>query len=208
MAYASPRRNRIPRLPSRRDVAHSPTTVNPAASTPPVGSVIRCTRAHAPEILAIYNEAIANTTAIWDYQPRTMAMMEAWFDAKQRGNFPVIGVVDDAGALMGFGTYGVFRERPAYKYTVEHSIYVAVPFRRRGVGRVLLREVIAAATAQDYHVLIGGIAGENAVSIVLHEQFGFTHAGTIRQAGFKFDRWLDLVFYQLILKTPAAPVDG
>jgi L-amino acid N-acyltransferase len=171
-------------------------------------NVIRCTPRQAPEILAIYNEAIANTTALWDYKPRTMEMMAAWFDAKARGNYPVLGVIDDAGALMGFGTYGTFRERPAYKYSVEHSIYVAVPFRRRGVGRVLLREVIAAATAQDFHVLVGGIAGDNAVSIALHEEFGFTHAGTIKQAGFKFGRWMDLVFYQLILKTPAAPVDG
>jgi L-amino acid N-acyltransferase len=172
--------------------------------------VVACTRHHAPEILAIYNEAIANTTALWDYKPRTLAMMDAWFDAKERGDYPVIGVVDDsdAGALMGFGTYGIFRERPAYKYSVEHSVYVAPPFRGRGVGRTLLREVIAAATAQDYHVLVGGIDAGNAVSITLHEKFGFTHAGTIKQAGFKFGRWLDLAFYQLILKTPAQPVDG
>jgi phosphinothricin acetyltransferase len=174
----------------------------------PAMKVIACTRQHAPEILAIYNEAIANTTALWDYKPRTMTMMDEWFDAKERGGFPVIGVVDDAGALMGFGTFGTFRERPAYKYTVEHSVYVAPTFRGRGVGRALLREVIAAAKAQDYHVLVGGIASDNTVSITLHEQFGFTYAGTIKQAGFKFGRWLDLVFYQLILTTPARPVDG
>jgi len=170
--------------------------------------IVPCTRQHAPEILAIYNEAIANTTALWDYKPRTLAMMDAWFDAKERGGFPVIGAVDDAGALMGFGTYGTFRERPAYKYTVEHSLYVAVPYRRCGVGRGLLREIIAAATQQEYHVLVGGIAADNTVSIALHEQFGFTYAGTVKESGFKFGRWLDLVFYQLILKTPARPVDG
>lgn len=172
-------------------------------------NLIRCTpQPHAPEILAIYNEAIANSTALWDYRPRTMATMDAWFEAKERGKFPVIGVVDDTGVLMGFGTYGTFRERPAYKYTVEHSLYVAVPFRGRGIGRILLREVIAAATTQDYHVLVGGIDAGNAASIRLHEQFGFTYAGTVKQAGFKFGHWLDLMFYQLILKTPAQPVDG
>jgi len=170
--------------------------------------VVPCTRAHAPAILAIYNEAIANTTALWDYHPRTPAMMTAWFEAKERGNFPVLGVVDEAGTLQGFGTYGTFRERPAYKYTVEHSVYVAPPFHRRGIGRRLLHELITAATAQEYHVMVGGIAAGNAASIKLHESFGFVPAGEIKQAGFKFGRWLDLLFYQLILPTPARPVDG
>ena len=170
--------------------------------------VISCTRAHAPAILAIYNEAIANSTALWDYKPRTMQMMHDWFDAKERGCFPVIGVVDDNGTLAGFGTYGTFRERPAYKYTVEHSVYVEQTFRARGIGRMLLREVIAAAKAQELHVLVGGIAAGNDVSIKLHESFGFTYAGTIKQAGFKFGQWLDLLFYQLVLPTPTQPVDG
>lgn len=169
---------------------------------------ISCTRQHAPEILAIFNEAIANSTALWDYEPRTLESMEAWFEAKEQSRYPVIGVVDDAGTLMGFGTYGRFRERAAYKYSVEHSIYVAVPFRHRGVGRILLREVIAAARAQEYHLLVGGIDATNHASIRLHEEFGFTHAGTIREAGFKFGRWLDLAFYQLALDTPQRPVDG
>lgn len=179
--------------------------MKPASPSP---AVVRCTRAHAPAIHAIFNEAIANTTALWDYHPRTPAMMEAWFDAKERGHFPVIGVVDEEGALLGFGSYGSFRAWPAYKYTVEHSVYVAPPYHRRGIGRILLRELIAAATAQDLHVLVGGIEAGNAASIKLHESLGFTHAGTIKQAGFKFGRWLDLAFYQLTLTTPARPVDG
>lgn len=170
--------------------------------------VVACTRSHAPAILEIYNEAIANSTALWDYKPRTMEMMHAWFDAKERGRFPVLGVVDDADTLLGFATYGTFRERPAYKYTVEHSVYVDRAFRARGVGRLLLRDVIAAATAQDYHVLVGGIDAGNAASIKLHESFGFTYAGCIKQAGFKFGRWLDLTFYQLTLPTPVRPVEG
>jgi phosphinothricin acetyltransferase len=106
---------------------------------------------------------------------------------------------------MGFGSYGPFRAWPGYKYTVEHSVYVAGAFRGRGVGRRLLQELIVAAQAQDYHVLIGGIDSQNEVSIGLHKSLGFIHAGTIRQAGYKFGRWLDLVFYQLILPTPANP---
>ena len=109
---------------------------------------------------------------------------------------------------MGFGSYGAFRAWPGYKYTVEHSIYVDGKFRGRGLGKLLLQEVIGCARNQNYHVLVGAIDSQNAVSIKLHERFGFVHAGTIRQAGFKFGRWLDLVFYQLILETPSAPVDG
>ncbi len=170
--------------------------------------IIRCDESHADRILAIFNDAIANTTSLYDYHPRTPQVMQAWFEDKRKKNYPVIGVVNDAGKLMGFGTYGVFRVRPAYKYTVEHSIYVDAAFRGQGLGKILLREVIAAAEAQNYHVLVGGIDSSNAVSIALHKQFGFTHCGTLRQVGFKFGRWLDLDFYQLILKTPAEPVDG
>ena len=109
---------------------------------------------------------------------------------------------------MGFASYGLFRERPAYKYTVEHSVYVDVRFRGQGVGRALLSAAIAEAGRQNYHVMVGGIDASNGVSIKLHESLGFTHCGTVRQSGFKFGRWLDLAFYQLILRTPATPVDG
>lgn len=170
--------------------------------------IIQCDQErHAGSILAIFNEAILNSTALYDYKPRTLEMMAAWFEAKAKGSYPVIGVENDAGELMGFATYGMFRERPAYKYSVEHSVYVDTRFRGRGIGGRLLQEVIAAARAQDYHLLVGGIDAENSVSIRLHEKFGFSYCGTVRQAGFKFGRWLDLVFYQLILSTPANPHD-
>ena len=170
--------------------------------------LIECDRARNAEILAIFNDAILNTTALYDYKPRTMVMMDAWFDAKARGNYPVIGAIDDSGRLLGFATYGMFRERPAYKYTVEHSVYVDKDCRGRGVGRKLLEALIERARSQDYHVLVGGIDADNAISIELHKKFGFTFCGEIREAGFKFGRWLHLVFYQLILETPARPVDG
>jgi phosphinothricin acetyltransferase len=170
--------------------------------------LIRCDHAHAESILAIFNDAILNSTAIYDYRPRTHEVIATWFEGKQRGNYPVVGAVGDTGELMGFGSYGTFRAWPGYKYTVEHSIYVAAKFRGQGIGKRLLQELIRVAQAQDYHVLIGGIDSQNAVSIRLHESLGFVHAGTIRQAGFKFGRWLDLVFYQLILPTPASPKEG
>ena len=163
---------------------------------------------HSAAILAIFNEAIENSTALYDYKLRTASDMQAWFDAKERKNYPVICIEDDSGELLGFASYGQFRERPAYKYTVEHSVYVDARFRGRGVGRKLLEATIEAAARQDYHVLVGGIDASNATSIKLHESLGFTSCGIVRQAGFKFGRWLDLAFYQLILQTPAVPVDG
>jgi phosphinothricin acetyltransferase len=171
-------------------------------------NLIRCDSSYSDQILAILNEAILNSTALYDYKPRTPEMMLGWFEAKKKGNYPVAGAVTETGGLMGFASYGPFRAWPAYKYTVEHSVYVGAEFRGQGIGKRLLQEVVAAAQAQDYHVLVGGIDSQNAVSIRLHQRFGFHHAGTVRQAGFKFGRWLDLAFYQLILKTPMRPVEG
>ena len=171
--------------------------------------LIGCTyAAHATEILAILNDAIANSTAIYDYRPRAPEAMVGWFAAKDAGRFPVIGAVAAQGTLLGFATYGTFRAWPAYKYSVEHSVYVHKDHRGEGVGNALMANLIAVAREQQYHVLVGGIDAANAGSIAFHEKLGFRHAGTIRHAGFKFGRWLDLAFYQLILDTPAAPADG
>src|SRR4030095_13762240 len=124
---------------------------------------------HAEAILAIFNDAIVNSTALYDYKPRTMEMIAAWFDAKSKANSSVIGIENDSGQLMGFGSYGTFRAWPAYKYSVEHSVYVDARFRGRGVGKRLLQEVITAAQRQDYHILVGAIDASNSVSIHLHE---------------------------------------
>jgi L-amino acid N-acyltransferase len=163
---------------------------------------------HAAAILAIFNDAILNSTALYDYKPRTAENMVAWFDAKRVGGFPVIGVEDGDGVLLGFGSYGTFRTWPAYKYTVEHSVYVHKDHRGQGLGRVVMRELIAVARQNGVHALVGGIDATNAGSIALHGQLGFKHVGTLPQVGFKFGRWLDLAFYQLLLDTPAHPVDG
>ena len=165
---------------------------------------IRCDRSFAAAILAILNDAIVNTTAVWDYRPRAPESMSAWFDVKEANGFPVIGVVDGA-ALRGFATYGTFRAWPGYKYAVEHSVYVDAAYRRRGYAKLLVRELLRIAAEQDYHTVIGGIAADNVASLRLHAQLGFVPCGTIRQAGYKFERWLDLVFVQYLLPTPAHP---
>jgi phosphinothricin acetyltransferase len=162
----------------------------------------------AAEILTIFNHAILNTTALYEYQPRTMATMQQWFQNKAAGNFPVIGLRNSAGQLVAFGSYGTFRAFPAFKYSVEHSVYVHPDHQGQGYGSQILAALIEAATAQQYHLLIGGIDAENSGSIALHQKYGFVHSGTISQAGFKFGRWLDLAFYQLTLPTPHTPVDG
>lgn len=170
---------------------------------------VTCTHeSHADEILEILNEAIANSTALYDYKPRTAEGMAGWFKTKDAGRFPVIGAVAESGQILGFASYGKFRAWPAYKYSVEHSVYVHKDHRGKGIGRALLQQLIAAAKEQQYHVMVGGIDVANTASIMLHEKLGFVHAGTVRHAGFKFGRWLDLGFYQLILETPACPVDG
>jgi L-amino acid N-acyltransferase len=170
---------------------------------------IRCTHdAHAGAILEIFNDAIVNSTALYDYKPRTAENMVGWFKAKEAGGFPVIGAVDEQGELMGFASYGTFRAWPAYKYSVEHSVYVHKDHRGKGLGLLLMQELIAAARAQQLHVMVGAIDLANKGSIALHQRLGFEHAGTIRQAGFKFGRWLDLAFYQRLLDTPSQPVDG
>ncbi|HEX7685514.1 MAG TPA: GNAT family N-acetyltransferase [Trinickia sp.] len=172
-------------------------------------AIVPCTyERHADSILAIFNEAILNSTALYDYKARTAQNMVSWFDAKRAGGFPVIGVEDSSGTLLGFGSYGTFRAWPAYKYTVEHSVYVHRDHRGKGLGRVLMQALIDAARQNDVHAMIGGIDAANSGSIALHERLGFKHVGTLPQVGFKFGRWLDLAFYQLLLETPAHPVDG
>jgi phosphinothricin acetyltransferase len=170
---------------------------------------VTCTyESHATAILDIFNEAITNSTALYDYKPRTAESMVAWFKAKEAGRFPVIGVVAEDGQLLGFASYGTFRAWPAYKYSVEHSVYVHKDHRGKAIGMALMQQLIAKATEQQYHVMVGGIDATNTGSIALHERLGFVHAGTIRHAAFKFGRWLDLGFYQLLLETPTHPVDG
>ena len=178
--------------------------------TPPPGDrpVIDCNRHHLPAIRGIFNHAILHTTALYEYVPRSEAVMESWFADRQALGAPILGIEWEPGVLAGFATWGPFRPRPAYKYSVEHSVYVDERFRGRGIGRRLLEALVAAARARDLHQLIAGIDATNTASIALHRSLGFRGCGTVREAGFKFGRWLDLEFWQLLLPTPARPVDG
>lgn len=169
---------------------------------------INCTyEAHASVILAIFNHSIATSTALYDYEPRTLETVKNWFDAKTCLNFPIIGIVDDDNQFMGFATYGTFRAGAGFKYSVEHSVYLDPAHLGKGLGKTLMLELIRRAKAQGIHTLIGIIDMENTGSIVLHEKLGFIHAGTIKQAGYKFGDWRDCGYYQLLLETPIVPTE-
>jgi phosphinothricin acetyltransferase len=104
------------------------------------------------------------------------------------------------GNVVGFGMYSEFRFREAYKYTVEHSVYVNENFHGKGIGKLLLQELIALAQSQKIHTMIAVIDSENQGSVEFHEKFGFATVGIIRESGYKFDRWLHSVFMQLIFE--------
>ncbi|MBP1675961.1 MAG: acetyltransferase [Bacteroidetes bacterium] len=170
--------------------------------------IIQCTPEYAPQILEIFNDAILNTTALYDYKPWTMDTMKVWFATKAEHGFPVIGLIDEDGRLMGFGSYGMFRVRPAYKYTIENSLYVHRDFRGRGLGKILLEQIINSAREQNFHCIVAVIDAENTLSVALHQKYGFQTVGTFKQVGYKFGRWLDAAFMQLMLDTPLNPEEA
>ncbi|KAF2337173.1 GNAT family N-acetyltransferase [Flavobacterium daemonense] len=150
------------------------------------------------KILDIVNHSILHTTANYSYDIQTLEIQTKWFEDKKAKNLPIV-VADLDGEVVGFGSYGQFREKIGYQYTIEHSVYVVDNVIGKGIGSKLLTELIHLAKEQGYHMMIGAIDAENTASIAFHERFGFVATGTIREAGYKFDRWLDLVFMQLIL---------
>ena len=156
------------------------------------------TRDDLAQILAIYNEVIRNSTAVYSEEEFTPARGESWFDAKISHGFPMIVARDETG-IAGFGTFGEFRAWPCYVHTVEHSVHVRADRRGRGIGRALVVELLARAAAMGKHVMIAGIDADNAVSIGLHHSLGFARVGHFHEVGFKFGRWLDLVFMECSL---------
>ena len=164
----------------------------------PGTSVLRCNEKHLHATQDIFNEAILHTTALYEESPRSKAMIAEWFAEKKQIAIPVFGV-EQQGILVGFATWGSFRPYPAYSKTAEHSVYIASEYQRRGFGRLLLETIIREATAHQLHLLVAGIDSTNEASIALHRHVGFTHAGTIQEAGYKFKRWLDLDFWQRVL---------
>lgn len=158
------------------------------------------TEADLPCILDIYNEAILNTTAVYDYEPHTLVMRQEWFAGRKKDGYPVFVAVDIGdGGIVGFSSLGAFRNWAAYRYTVEDSVYVSADRRHRGIGKQLLASTIEAAAAMGMHAIVAGIDATNEVSYRLHHHFGFVEVAHFRQVGYKFDRWLDLKFLELIL---------
>ncbi len=153
------------------------------------------TEADLAGIVAIYNEVIATSTAIYSYEPVTLIERHEWWRARVALGYPVL-VARDATGVLGVTTFGDFRAWPGYRFTVEHSVHVRAECRGRGMGTQLLQALLPRAAACNKHMMIAGVDAANAASIRFHERLGFTQAGHLREVGYKFDRWLDLVFLQ------------
>ena len=157
------------------------------------------TRADLPGILEIYNDAVLTTTATYDYEPRTLEHRTHWFEERQRDRYPVFVAVDDAGRVAGWSALNPFHARIGYQFTSENSVYVAADMRGNGIGKLLLAPLIEAAKARGLHAIIAAIDADNEASIRLHAGFGFEKVGHFKQTGFKFNRWLDLVYMEKLL---------
>ena len=154
--------------------------------------------ADLPAILDIVNKVILTSTANYNYDPETPEERARWMADKAAAGMPIV-VAEYEGRCIGFGTYGRFRDKIGYQYTVEHFVYVAEGFRKQGVGKLLLSELIRLARAQGIHVMIAGIDADNTDSIAFHRPFGFEQVAHFKEIGFKFGRRLDLVFMQMVL---------
>jgi phosphinothricin acetyltransferase len=149
-------------------------------------------------MLAIYNDVLATSTSIFSDVKRTHDEQVRWFDDRRSQDWPVLVACRD-GALLGYASYGSFRTWPGYRHTVENSIYLTPSARGQGIGTLLLGALLQRAQAQRLHAVIAGIDGDNIGSMRLHEKLGFTKVAQLKEVGRKFDRWLDLVFYQRLL---------
>lgn len=158
-----------------------------------------------PGILTIYNDVIATSTAIYRDTPATLEDRQAWFDGRVAQGYPVLVAADESG-VIGFASFGDFRAWPCYRFTVEHTVHVRRDRRGMGVGGALVQALLPIAAGQGKHVMIAGVDAENVASLRFHERLGFERVAHFREVGFKFGRWLDLMFLQRWL-TARAP-DG
>jgi len=158
--------------------------------------------ADLPAISEIYNYYVLHSTCTYQLEPESLAEREAWFAAHAPDKYPVIvAELDDADGkqVVGWGSLSKFHPRAGYDGTVEASVYIHHDFHRRGLGRLLLVELVARARALGYHALIGGASADQTASIALQESLGFQRVGQQKQVGRKFDRWLDVVYLQVLL---------
>ncbi len=158
-----------------------------------------------PGILEVYNEAVLTTTATYDYEPRTLEHRQDWLGARQRQGFPVLVAVHSSSRIVGWSALNPYHDRAGYRFTVENSVYVAADCRGRGLGSRLLAPLIPAAEARGLHAIIAAIDADNDVSIRLHERQGFVTVGRFRKVGYKFGRWLDVVYMERLLTEPVVP---
>jgi L-amino acid N-acyltransferase YncA len=156
------------------------------------------TKDDAPAITELLNHYVANTTSTFITEPQTLTDRLAWFEERSEKH-PAIAVESD-GKLIGWGALSPHNPRGGYRHSADVSVYLDSDFHGRGIGRALLEDLIGRARAIGHHVLVAGCCTESTASIALHESLGFTRVGTFREIGRKFDRWLDVVYLQLILK--------
>jgi phosphinothricin acetyltransferase len=156
-------------------------------------------------ILDIYNDVIINTTAVYSEKPHTLEMRKNWYDDRINNNFPVF-VADMDGHVAGFSSFGHFRIWPCYRYTVEVSVYVERSFRGKGISKILLGALIDRAAAMNLHAVIAGISADNEISIKLHRSFGFNEVAEFKEVGYKFGRWLDLKFFEMLIDNHPEPI--
>jgi L-amino acid N-acyltransferase len=159
----------------------------------------------AEGIAAIYNDAVANTTAIWNETTVDAANRAAWLADRQRAGYPVLVAIADDGSVAGYASFGDWRAFDGYRHTVEHSVYVHRDRRGNGLGEALMRALIERARSAGKHVMVAGIEAGNTVSIALHRKLGFAEVGLMREVGAKFGTWLDLAFLQLVLDRRPRP---
>ncbi|WP_397450133.1 GNAT family N-acetyltransferase [Pseudomonas sp. NA-150] len=153
----------------------------------------------------IYNDAVLNTTAIWNEQAVDLANRKAWFDLRQTQAYPILVVVDPADdEVLGYSSFGDWRPFDGFRHTVEHSVYVRADQRGNGLGPLLMQALIERAKTCDKHMMVAAIESGNVASVRLHERLGFTITGQMAEVGTKFGRWLDLTFMQLNLTPNAA----
>ena len=151
-----------------------------------------------PQLLEILNAAILNSTALYEYETWSLEKMSVWYESRISEGFPVI-VFDEDNKAAGYATFGSFRKRVAYRFTVEHSLYVHEKYRAQGMGKELLTELISLAISHGARSMIGVVDATNRRSIEFHKEHGFLEAGLLKEAGHKFGLWLDVVLLQRML---------
>jgi L-amino acid N-acyltransferase len=153
------------------------------------------THADLPAILSIYNDVVAITTAIYDERPSTLDERKVWFDGRRQAGYPVL-VAEVSGEVVGFSSFGEWRSRWGYRYTVEHSVHVRADCRGKGYGRALMEALFPLAAAMGKHMMMAHIDSAAAASLRLHEKLGFAPVGTFREVGRMHAGWLSVVAMQ------------